>query len=303
MTEHGRRAPIVVGVDHTDAGRLAVVWAADEAARRGLWLRLVHALDWPVGADRDPQTDPHRQTWGARFRDAGLRALDEARDLVATRRPELAAVTVLADGAPVAVLREHTRDAAMIVLGSRRLSAVTELPTIGGVAVPITAHARCPVVVVREPEHTSSEPPTVVVAVDGAQRAEAAVAYAFDEAARRGATVVAVHVRRPPVGLLAGLRMEEEIPEGRLRLAEALAGWAEKYPAVPVRREVTVGHPVKALRNAAEHALCLVVGAHGRGGFAGLLPGSVGQGLIHHAHCPLVIVPTARNDAPSAAHD
>lgn len=303
MTAHEGTAPIVVGVEHTDAGRFAVLWAADEAARRGLWLRLVHALDWPVGADRDPRTNPHRQTWGGRFRDAGQRALDAARDFVATRHPGLITVTVLADGAPVAALREHTRDAAMIVLGSRRLSTTTELLTTGGIAVPITAHARCPVVVVREPEHTSSEPPTIVVAVDGAQRSEPAVAYAFDEAARRGATLVAVNVRQPPGGLLAGLRMEEEMQEGRLRLAETLAGWTEKYPAVPVRREVTVGHPVKALRDTAEHALCLVVGTRGRGGFTGLLLGSVSQGLIHHVRCPLVIVPTTQHDAESAAHD
>ncbi|WP_406289431.1 universal stress protein [Embleya sp. NBC_00896] len=302
MTAHEETTPIVVGVEHTDAGRLAVVWAADEAARRGLPLRLVHALDWPVGADRDPEVNPHRQTWSGRFRDAGVRALDDARDLVAARHPRLTTDTVLADGTPVAALREHSRDAAMVVLGSRRLSAATELLTTGGIAVPITAHATCPVVIVREPEHTSSEPPTIVVAVDGARRSEPAVEYAFDEAARRGATIVAVNVRQLSGGLLAGLRMREEMQEGRLRLAETLAGWTEKYPTVPVRREVAAGHPVEVLREAAEHALCLVVGTRGRGGFTGLLLGSVSQGLIHHAHCPLVIVPTP-HDEGSADHD
>lgn len=202
----------------------------------------------------------------------------------------------------MAALREHSRDAAMVVLGSRRLSAATELLTTGGIAVPITAHATCPVVIVREPEHTSSEPPTIVVAVDGARRSEPAVEYAFDEAARRGATIVAVNVRQLSGGLLAGLRMREEMQEGRLRLAETLAGWTEKYPTVPVRREVAAGHPVEVLREAAEHALCLVVGTRGRGGFTGLLLGSVSQGLIHHAHCPLVIVPTP-HDEGSADHD
>ncbi|WP_020551703.1 universal stress protein [Embleya scabrispora] len=302
MTTHEKTTPIVVGVEHTDAGRLAMVWAADEAARRALPLRLVHALDWPADADRNPELNPHRQTWSERFRDAGLRALDEARDLVVTRHPGLSVNAVLADGTPVAALREQSRDAAMIVLGSRRLSTATELLTTGGIAVPVTAHARCPVVVVREPEHTGAEPPTIVVAVDGARRSEPAVAYAFDEAARRGATIVAVNVRQLSGGLVAGLRMREEMQEGRLALAETLAGWTEKYPSVPVHREVAVGHPVEVLREAAEHALCLVVGTRGRGGFAGLLLGSVSQGLIRHARCPLVVVPTPY-DETSGDHD
>ncbi|MGC0418116.1 universal stress protein [Embleya sp. AB8] len=302
MTTNQETAPIVVGVEHTDAGRLAVVWAADEAARRGLPLRLVHALDWPPGIDHDTAPNPHRQTWSDRFRSAGLRALDEARELATSRHPGLAAETVLAHGAPVPVLREHTRDAAMLVLGSRRLSAATELLTTGGIAVPLTAHATCPVVVVRVPEHTTADPATIVVGVDGSAHSEPAVAYAFDEAARRGATIVAVAVRQPSGGLLAGLQMGEEMQEGRLRLAETLAGWTEKYPNVPVRREVAVGHPVKVLRDAAEHALCLVVGTRGRGGFTGLLLGSVGHGLIHHARCPLVIVPTPHGEEAADRH-
>jgi nucleotide-binding universal stress UspA family protein len=302
VSAYAGTSPIVVGVERTDAGRLAVVWAADEAARRGLPLRLVHALDWPAGADRDPDANLHRQTWSGRFRDAGVRALEEARELVRVRYPALATDTALVDGEPVPVLRGEAQDAAMVVLGSRRLSATTELLTTGGIAVPVTAHASCPVVVVREPEHTSADPHTIVVGVDGSRRCEPAVAYAFDEAARRGATVVAVHVRQPSSDPMAGLRMAEEMQEGRIRLAETLAGWAEKYPNVPVRREVTVGHPIQVLTTAAEHALCLVVGPRGRGGFVGMLLGSVGQGLIHRARCPLVIVP-APGDEDSDARD
>ncbi|MFF7250147.1 universal stress protein [Embleya sp. NPDC008237] len=292
-------APIIVGVEHTDAGRLAVVWAADEAARRGLPLRLVHALDWPAGADRDPEANPHRQTWSGRFRDAGLRALAEAAVLASGRHAELVVDTALIDGEPTAVLRAQAPRAAMIVLGSRRLSSATELLTTGGIAVPVTAHAPCPVVIVREPEHATPDPRTVVVGVDGSPRSASAVAYAFDEAARRDATLVAVQVRQPASGLMMSLAMPEEIAEGRIRLAETLAGWSEKYPNVRVRREVVVGHPVRTLVKTAEHALCLVVGTRGVGGFRGMLLGSVSQGLIHHARCPLVVVPTTPGTDPS----
>ncbi|WP_020556852.1 universal stress protein [Embleya scabrispora] len=293
---HEGTPPIVVGVEPTDAGRLAVVWAADEAARRRLPLRLVHTLDWPTGAGRKLGTNANRQTWSERFRNAGTRTLDEARALVAARHPALVTDTALLDGAPISVLPGQARGAAMIVVGSRRLSAATELLATGSIATAVTAHAGCPVVVVREPEHTSADPRTIVVGVDGSRRSEPAVAYAFDEASRRGATIVAVHVRQPSTGLMAGLHTGEERREGRIRLAETLAGWSEKYPDVPVQREVVVGHPVKVLAGAGEHALEVVVGTRGHGGFMGMLLGSVSQGLIHHARCPLVIVPASGDE-------
>ncbi|WP_439681253.1 universal stress protein [Embleya sp. MST-111070] len=302
MRTYAGPAPIIVGVEHTDAGRLAVVWAADEAARRGLPLHLIHALDWPAGADRHPETNPHHQTWSQRFRDAGLRALAEAAVLASTRHAELVVDTALFDGEPTTVMRTQASHAAMIVLGSRKLCAATELLTTGGIAVPVTAHAPCPVVIVREPEHATADPLTVVVGVDGSSHSDAAVNYAFDEAAQRGATVVAIHVRQPGSGLMSASAMPEEITEGRIRLAETLAGRAETYPDVPVRREVAVGHPVRTLVQAAEHALCLVVGTRGVGGFRGMLLGSVSQGLIHHARCPLVVVPASPH-TDSSTHD
>jgi nucleotide-binding universal stress UspA family protein len=72
-------------------------------------------------------------------------------------------------------------------------------------------------------------------------------------------------------------------------LAERLAGWQEKYPQVTVRRVIKRDRPSAALRVAARTAQLLVVGSRGRGGFAGLLLGSVSQALIHHAQCPVLV--------------
>jgi nucleotide-binding universal stress UspA family protein len=160
-----------------------------------------------------------------------LRALAEAAVLASGRHAELVVDTALVDGKPTTAMRAQAPHAAMIVLGSRGLFSATELLTTGGIAVPVTAHASCPVVVVRE--HATADPRTVVVGVDGSRRSEPAVAYAFDEAVRRDATVVAVQVRQPGSGLMASLSMPEEIKEGRIRPAETLAGWTEKYPNVP----------------------------------------------------------------------
>jgi len=289
--------PVVVGVDDSDAARLAVVWAADEAARRGLPLRLVHALDWPAGADRDLDTTKPWRTWSGIFHSAGQRALDHARTSVESRHPDLELSQALVDGTPARVVRDQAQGAALVVLGSRGLSSMTELMTGGSVAVPVAAHATCPVVVVRSPEHVTADPPTIVVGVDGSPVSERAVGFAFEQASRRGATVLAVQARPFASGFVAtAVSRPDEVREGRIRLAETLAGWSENYPDVPVQREVVFGHPVRTLAQASEHALCLVVGSRGFGGFKGMLLGSVSHGLIHHAHCPVVVVPREHDE-------
>lgn len=323
MTGNPTVRSVVVGVERTEAGRLAAAWAADEAARRGLPLHLVHALDWPSGAPRpyfspaSGETPRHRESarahadawpaeayrdadltppthgWGDKFREAGEAALAEARAVVGLRHPGLTVTEELADGDPVRVLHRAAEDAALLVLGSRRLSSLAELLTTGGIAVPVAAHATCPVAVVRGPEHPSETAPSVVVGVDGSERSEPALAYAFDDASRRGAILTAVlAVPRP----MAPHSADDGTDEGRLRLAESLAGWKAKYPDVVVRPQIVHGHAVKALAEASRHALALVVGTRGLGGFRGMLLGSVSHGLLHHGECPVVVVPGSTGD-------
>jgi nucleotide-binding universal stress UspA family protein len=297
MTRPQTHRPIVAAVEAMPAAKVGLEWAAEEALRRQLPLRVVHALDWPAGAYRSPETPEPWQTWDSVFRAAGERVLEEARAYAAARHPDLDVSAHLGDGAPRLVLREQAEHAAMIVLGSRRLSSVQEVLTTGSIAVPVIAHSPCPVVVVREPEH-ATQPPFVVVGVDGSAFSQAALEYAFSAASLRAAVLVAVYAWRSAVLNMRGAtvvhdrRATEE--QHRLLLAESLAGWTEKYPDVAVRRQPVHGHPVQALTEASRDALALVVGSRGRGGFAGSLLGSVSQGVVHHARCPVVVVPGAR---------
>ena len=89
----------------------------------------------------------------------------------------------------------------------------------------------------------------------------------------------------------SGVPMDVLEQEVRRSLAESTAGWRDKYPQVELRHEIIRGHPVQVLTQAAEYALALVVGSRGLGGFPGLLLGSVSQGALHHARCPLIVVP------------
>jgi nucleotide-binding universal stress UspA family protein len=192
----------------------------------------------------------------------------------------------------------------MVVLGDRGLGGFTGL-LIGSVAVAVTAHAACPVVVVRGPESdlTAPLPEPVVVGVDGSSTSEAALAFAFEEASLRRVPLVAVHVWRDLLldATLAPLLDWDAIEsDERQVLAERLAGWSEKYPDVAVRRLVAYDRPARALVGESGRAQLVVVGSRGRGGLHGMLLGSVSQALLHHAHCPVAVVRPAGGDERQA---
>ncbi|GHG06904.1 universal stress protein [Streptomyces filamentosus] len=275
---------IVVGVDPVREGGLAPAWAADEAHRRGLALRLVVAV--PPPHDTQHVDDTPRHQAGTR---RGKDALRAAADLVRARQPDVHVGSALVDGFPAAVMAGMAQRASMTVLGSRHLSRTEEFLSAGSLVLPVTAQARCPVVVVGDAEHITHDPPHLVVGVDGSESSRAALAFAFEEADLRRCAVRAVAVWQPPVFTLH--TGDTLFHAERRLLSETTAGWAEKYPDVRLTHEVLVGSPVELLAGAAEHALAVVVGRRGRGGYTGMRVGSVVHGLLHRAHCPVITVP------------
>ncbi|MET9046498.1 universal stress protein [Streptomyces sp. NPDC004362] len=289
MTRPDDRRPIVVGVDPDPGKRVALAWAADEAAHRRVPLRLVHADTVPTTEFRRWEL-PH--SWQVRDRvlqEAGRHVLEAAVAFAERRQPRVRVSGLLADGNPVPVLREESRDATAVVLGSWRLSRIRELFGSESIALPVISHAHCPVVVVPEPAHPVEGPGYVVVGVDGSAPSVAAVEFAFEEAALRGAAVRALHVRHP--GPLAGADADTAQREGDRLLSGTMAGPGATHPDVEVHHEVVDGHPVTALADASAHALALVVGTRGHGGLTGMLLGSVSQGVLRQARCPVVTVP------------
>ncbi|MFF9113572.1 universal stress protein [Streptomyces sp. NPDC014776] len=284
----GRR-PIVVGVDPDRSKRLALAWAADEADRRGLPLRLVHAQGVPTRGYRSGEVRPSWEEWNRALHGLGEQTLEEAAGFVESRRPAVEVSTLLAEGEPAWVLREEARTAALVVVGSWHLSRRREMFSSASVALPLTAHAPCPVAVVPEPEHVTQQPAYFVVGVDGSPHSAAAVDMAFEEAALRGALLRAVYVWHPP--LLGVLDEDAAVRECRRVLAETVAGRTATHPEVELHHEVVRGHPVQVLTESSEHALGLVVGTRGHGGFTDMLLGSVSQGVLHHARCPVITVP------------
>nr|WSS59991.1 universal stress protein [Streptomyces sp. NBC_01177] len=284
MTAFDADQQIVVGIDPLDPSVPTLAWAADEAERRNVPLRLVLAV-LPGHDTQHVDATPQRLSRQAQ----GREALAAASETVFRLTPGAHVVTELVDGPPAVVLcRRTTGPTRLIVVGSRRLGRAAEILSTRSVAAPLSAQAHCPVVVVRSPEHTAQESARLVVGVDGSDSSRDAVRFAFEEAELRHASVHAVWVWPRPLIEPAG----ESGRETRTRLlAETVAEHSVRHPGVNATQEVRRGHPVEELARVSSAALALVVGRRGYGGYTGMRLGSVVHGLLHRAECPVITVP------------
>lgn len=292
--------PILVGYDGSAGARAAARWAFDEGARTGQPVRLAYAFDWVNGAAWIP---PAPAVWPDELarRDAQA-VVDAAVTDAAPAHPGLEVTGVVLDGPAAVRLQEQSRHAAALVLGSRGHGGFGEL-LVGSTAVSLAAHAHCPVIVVRGRQPRPDQAPgPVVVGVDGSPGSELALGYAFERAADRGVPLRAVRTWMPPAHQWG----PRDVDPAKITSAErsaldlALAPWREKYPDVPVTGEVAAGSAARLLVDASRDAQLAVVGSRGRGGFRGLLLGSVSQQLLHHSYCPVAVIRELPAHQPAA---
>jgi nucleotide-binding universal stress UspA family protein len=179
----------------------------------------------------------------------------------------------------------------MIVVGCRGLDAF-QRSVLGSVSMGVVHHGHCPVAVVHE-ESPAGAPATqapVLVGIDGSPASELAAAIAFDEASWRGVDLIALHAWSDDD--MSGLPTTDRsavIGTARETLAERLAGWRDRYPDVAVHSRIVLDHPARHLLHEAQAAQLVVVGSHARGGFAGMLLGSVSTAIVHAAHIPVIV--------------
>ena len=290
-------APVVVGVDGGAEALAAARYAAWEAERRGVGLRLVYAHQpTPMWGPSTLISDDYvwEQDWVRNL-------LESAKKEVAETHPDLAIEAVVGHGRPAGVLVSESAKASLIVMGTRSLPGVLGRLA-GSVAAQVAAHAATPVVVLRSDEPRFVDPAEfagrpVVVCIDGSAESARAVRFAAEQAAARGSELHAVLVwdimyihDKAPLGPDQYDTYIEEQKAQRL-LAETTAGLSEQYPdLVVVRRAVHELDAVQALCHAAEDAGLLVLGSRGHGGFLGLRLGSTVDALIRQAPVPLAVV-------------
>ncbi|MFJ3583213.1 universal stress protein [Streptomyces sp. NPDC090127] len=286
---------IVAGVDGSPESLAAAGWAAREAVRRGLALRLVHAWRWePIDLPLDQ--DPTQQE---RWADEVLRS---AESTLAGRHPALSLSAEILPDTPVAALLGTEERAEMLVLGSRGHGAVAGF-LLGSHGQQIIGAATRPVVAVRARDDaeadTEREGGEVVVGQQGGPEDSAsALGFAFATAAARGATLRAVRAwnlpslysyspgSMAPADEAGGL-----VPYEKKSLREALAPWRERFPEVRVTEQVELGSAGQVLLSSSGAAQLLVVGRRARRGAIGSRIGSVAHAALHLAPCPVAVVP------------
>ena len=283
--------PVIVGVDDSPPSKVAVDWAARDAARRGAHLKLVHVLTPPVVmAFPDVPMPPSYLEWQESEGGTLLeRSLATAKEAAGDAPIEI--TTEMVSGPPVPVLADLSTDAQMIVVGCQGRGALART-LLGSVSAGLVHHAHCPVAIIHDEDplmpHPSQAP--VVVGVDGSPASDRAMDIAFEQASFRGVDLVAVHAWSDTgVFEFPGMDWENLQSMGEETLSERLSGWQERYPDVLVRRVVVADRPAHQLLEQSESAQLLVVGSHGRGGFAGMLLGSVSTAIVHGAKMPVIV--------------
>lgn len=268
---------VVVGVDGTRTALAAVRWAADEAQRRGLALRILHAAPYAPDPER-PESRRVRGILGAAFTAARRAA------------PGLAVSTRSSAEAPVEALLTASATARLLVVGMPGDGAYEIVPT--SIALNAAAHARCPVAVVRGRIATPDAP--VLVGVEDPDADERVLAAAFAEAELHGCGLTVLHARGSLLDQLV------TTPENRtcdVRLEAALNTWAARYPQVACTLHAPHEHPTTALLAAAHHARLVVVGTRRHSAAARALFGSHSRAVLRHSAVPVLVVDPAAHPA------
>lgn len=289
-------APVVVGVDGSPSADLAVAVAAEEAARRGTRLIVLHAAD-PAVYEGGPAPAGYAAAHGVVDRAAA-----EAR---AGERPP-PVVTAVVRATPVGALLDAARDAALVVVGARGLGTAHGL-LVGSVSRSLAGHASCPVLIVRGNGGAPARfRRRVLVGVSGAA-CRPAVELGLEEARLRGMRLLAMHAWTVPAGMRARGLARRGIDFAAVARAQARMRLAAVVKALPPSEGVRIREDV--VRDSAEHALVaasraadlLVIGARrppGPGPHPGPHLGPVTRAVLGHAQCPVLVVPLPAPDRP-----
>ncbi|MFI8985141.1 universal stress protein [Streptomyces antimycoticus] len=286
---------VVAGVDGSQRSLTAAEWAAREAARRGRVLRLVHASP-PLPRRVSPV--PGADAW----QHVGEQMLGQTVADFRARDPDLEIVGEHTAAEPAEALLTAAAGAGLLVVGARGWGGFDGL-ALGSVALRVAAMAQCPVVTVPEARRTGgrwdgAHTDEVQLGFDAHAPAEAPADFAFRGAQERGVPLRVVHAwalppASPSAWMLTVLEEDRAMWEDQESqvVSDALRPWRERYPEVTVVPDVLLLNPAEALVRASERAGLLVIGRRAATRPTELRLGPVALPVLHHAHCPVAVVP------------
>ncbi|MFC9426000.1 universal stress protein [Streptomyces sp. NPDC056987] len=288
--------PVVVGVDGSEGSLQAVDWAAAEAERSGQPLRLVHASLWEHYEGIRPRLSEDRPSEQV-FAENLVAASEERAHRQA---PDVKVSTDVRPDDPVTALLDEGTEAALLVVGPRGHGPIAGM-LLGSVSLAVAARASCPVVVTRgaEPNRRSTYG-RVVLGVGETTGSTAAARFALRQARARNCELTAVRVWRcppyenMPYPLVDGEQTRAYRQKADEYLDRVLGVTVRDVPEVTVRRKLVQGTAHQALIEESEGADLLVVGAQRRRGVVGLQLGRVNHAMLHHAPCPVAVIPEGR---------
>jgi nucleotide-binding universal stress UspA family protein len=289
MSSPTKRHGIIVAIDGSPSSDAAVRWAAQDAALRGLPLTVLHVespanATWSQSAVLEESTSAQQAEGHSLLDHAAM----VARDAV-TAELHITG-ELLSSTSTIPTIIEHSKDAELVVLGSRGRTAVSR-SILGSVSSGLIRHAHCPVALIRDddPERPHPADGPVLVGIDGST-AELATAIAFQEASLRQTSLVALHAWNDiDMNAIPNYDWSSTTTKEDHLLSQALADWPERYPDVAVEKRLVSDRAAHALVNAAESARLVVVGTHGSGALAGMLLGSVSNAVVQAVHAPVIV--------------
>lgn len=283
---------VVVGTDGSQHAEQAVRWAAGRASLYGVGLSVVRVLPQVPVPSRGQVFALMRQ--GSDFlthvQQVAASQLEQAQTAALQACPSVPVSTEIITGDAAQVLAQLSHTAKLVVVGATGASGVSGA-LLGGTAVHIIAHAQGPVVVV--PATLGDPQGPVVVGLDDTEAARGLAQVALEQAAATGCSLLAVHAWDTDASIGFGEPIATDIEQVNQAYDELLVELTQPSADrlhVPVQRHVVRGRAEKVLLQLAPSASMVVVGSRGRGGFAGLLLGSVSRSVVGHAQCPVMVV-------------
>ena len=289
--------PVLVGVDGSPASSAAICFAAREAQRRGVGLRLAHVL--PNYVPMAPMFAMFPSDLAEAGRGVLRAAAEEASALIAPDR----VTSSLLNGPRVPALLVAAERASVVVIGSERRPTVDRLLT-GSTMYGVASRAQCPVVAVPCEWTPGVEHHSVVAGVKSTEHSPELVRRALEIAAEHRARVLLVHAWELPSQYAdivhARVDLEEWSERARRAIDRSLSGLRDAYPDVPVETRVLHGQPARVLQRLSAEADLLLLARRHRAFPLGHLGGTA-RALLREGECPVEVVPPA--DEPTDLTD